>query len=123
MQIVMMATGTRGDVQPVIALGKALKDRGYNVRLIAGSNFVDWIESHGLEVYPTIDMEKLMQSDMGIKWVQTENQFKQLQIMKEMTASIVEETIRDTIEGTEGADLLIAGFLAQPYITGDQRKA
>lgn len=116
MQIVMAATGTRGDVQPVIALGKALKRSGHDVRLIAGSNFVDWIKSHGLEVYPTVNIEKLMQSEAGIKWIESRSQLDQLKALKTMTNSLIEETIHDLIDGTAGADLLIAGFLSQSYM-------
>ncbi len=116
MQIVMMASGTRGDVQPMIALGKSLKAKGHRVRLIAGSNFVEWIESHGLDVYPTVDIEKLMRSDLGIKWVESPNQREQLKALKLMTNTLIEETVHDTVEGTSGAELLIGGFLAQPYL-------
>jgi sterol 3beta-glucosyltransferase len=49
MDITLLAFGTRGDVQPAIALGKALKAEGYHVRLVASANFKSWIEAHGLE--------------------------------------------------------------------------
>ncbi|KPV48832.1 hypothetical protein SE17_35955, partial [Kouleothrix aurantiaca] len=62
MRIVLFASGTRGDVQPMLALGVALRAAGYGVRLLAGANFAAWIESYGLEVYPTLDMEALMRS-------------------------------------------------------------
>ncbi|MBZ0297488.1 MAG: glycosyltransferase [Anaerolineae bacterium] len=122
MQIVLMASGTRGDVQPMIALGKALKTNGHQVRLIAGSNFTEWIESHGLGSYPTVDIEKLMQSEMGRKWVESPNQREQLKALKIMTNTLIEKTVNDTIEGTRGADLLIGGFLAQPYLQAISEK-
>jgi glycosyl transferase family 28 len=49
MKITMIAFGTRGDVQPAVALGKALKSRGHRVCVLAGANFASWIEHHGLE--------------------------------------------------------------------------
>ena len=49
MRITIIAFGTRGDVQPAVALGKALKAEGHSVRILAGANFKSWIERHGLE--------------------------------------------------------------------------
>lgn len=71
MQIVALATGTRGDVQPMIALGQALRRRGHRVRVVAGANFARWIAEHGLDVYATIDTAELMGSEAGIRWVES----------------------------------------------------
>ena len=49
MLIVILALGTRGDVQPAIALGRGLRERGFRVRLYSGAEFRAWIEGHGLE--------------------------------------------------------------------------
>jgi UDP:flavonoid glycosyltransferase YjiC (YdhE family) len=114
--IAVMASGTRGDVQPMIALGQGLQAAGHRVRLIAGSNFVPWVESYGLECYPTVDMEALMRSERGIAWVESRSQIKQLQTMKALMGSIDERSIQDTIDGTQGAELLIGGFIAEPYL-------
>ncbi|MBC8170868.1 MAG: glycosyltransferase, partial [Anaerolineae bacterium] len=116
MRIVIMATGTRGDVQPMIALGKALQAQGHTVCLLAGSNFGQWIESHGLEAYPTVDMEALMRSELGIKWVESTSQLEQLKYMKALTNSIVEPALEDVVNGTQGAELLIGGFISEPYM-------
>ena len=115
MQIVVMASGTRGDVQPMIALGSALRRVGHAVRLVAGENFRTWIESYGLEAYPTSDMEALMQGDLGVAWVEGASQLRQLRAMKDLLHSTAGRMIQDTIEGTRGADLLISGFLTEPF--------
>ena len=45
---VLIAThGTRGDVQPTIALGLELRARGHEVRFLAPANFTGWIASFG----------------------------------------------------------------------------
>ncbi|MGB1286018.1 MAG: glycosyltransferase [Aggregatilineales bacterium] len=116
MQIVIVASGTRGDVQPAVALALALKNAGYKVRLIAGVNFTDWIESFGLEMYPTLDMEDLMQSEAGIKWVETRNQFKQLKYMKQLLNDNMHSMNADMLAGTEDADLIIGGFTSEPFV-------
>ena len=122
MQIVLMASGTRGDVQPMIALGLALKAVGHTVRLVAGSNFATWIESHGLETYPTADIEALMQSEMGIKWVESTSPFEQFKTMKALTESMLEPTIEAIIGGTQGAELIISGFVTEPHVQAVSEK-
>ncbi len=82
MLIAVMASGTRGDVQPMIALGQGLQAAAHRVRMIAGSNFMPWVDSDGLECYPTVDMEALMRSEQGIAWVESRSQIRQLQAIK-----------------------------------------
>ncbi len=48
----MIAMGSRGDVQPYIALGKGLKVAGHTVRLITHENFAALVGSHSLEFWP-----------------------------------------------------------------------
>ncbi|KAK9735783.1 hypothetical protein RND81_04G227400 [Saponaria officinalis] len=52
MQIVMLIVGTRGDVQPFIAIGKRLQEHGHRVRLATHQNFKDFVLSSGLEFFP-----------------------------------------------------------------------
>ncbi|XP_073063610.1 sterol 3-beta-glucosyltransferase UGT80A2-like isoform X1 [Primulina eburnea] len=52
MQIVMLIVGTRGDVQPFVAIGKQLQDYGHRVRLATHSNFKEFVLTSGLEFYP-----------------------------------------------------------------------
>ncbi|KAK7394691.1 hypothetical protein VNO78_15226 [Psophocarpus tetragonolobus] len=52
LQIVMLIVGTRGDVQPFVALGKLLQDDGHRVRLATHQNFEDFVLNAGLEFYP-----------------------------------------------------------------------
>ncbi|KAB2019007.1 hypothetical protein ES319_D08G269900v1 [Gossypium barbadense] len=52
LQIVMLIVGTRGDVQPFVAIGKRLQADGHRVRLATHSNFKDFVLDAGLEFYP-----------------------------------------------------------------------
>jgi len=52
MRIAIIAPGSRGDVQPYIALGKGLKKAGNVVRLVTHQNFEVLVNSHGLEFWP-----------------------------------------------------------------------
>lgn len=47
-KIFFTSYGTRGDIQPFIALGKALKSAGYEVFICTTEGFRSFIEAHGL---------------------------------------------------------------------------
>nr|AZQ26942.1 UGT80A25 [Avena strigosa] len=52
MQIVILIVGTRGDVQPFVAIGKRLQDHGHRVRLATHANFKEFVLTAGLEFFP-----------------------------------------------------------------------
>lgn len=45
---VLLTIGSRGDVQPYIALGKGLLKEGHNVTIATHIEFQEWIEKHGI---------------------------------------------------------------------------
>ncbi|KAI8539467.1 hypothetical protein RHMOL_Rhmol09G0185400 [Rhododendron molle] len=51
LQIVMLIVGTRGDVQPFVAIGKRLQEYGHRVRLATHSNFEEFVLAAGLEFF------------------------------------------------------------------------
>ncbi|KAJ5654824.1 UDP-Glycosyltransferase/glycogen phosphorylase [Penicillium lividum] len=52
LNIVIQVVGSRGDVQPFVALGKVLKNvYGHRVRLATHFIFKDFVEQHGLEFF------------------------------------------------------------------------
>ncbi|KAK4503548.1 hypothetical protein PRZ48_004463 [Zasmidium cellare] len=52
MNVVIQVVGSRGDVQPFVALGKVLKETyGHRVRLATHPNFKDFITENGLEFF------------------------------------------------------------------------
>jgi sterol 3beta-glucosyltransferase len=43
MRITLYAIGTRGDVQPILALALGLRDAGHAITFVAGSNFAEYV--------------------------------------------------------------------------------
>lgn len=116
MQIAMLAIGTRGDVQPMIALAKGLQAAGHTVSLLAGSNFHDWIESHGIISRPfDLNIQTLMQSEKGQAWTANRNPNREIWLMKAMMDEAAPPVLGDVWQGCQDADLLITGFIAEPY--------
>lgn len=52
LNIVIQVVGSRGDVQPFIALGTELKNNRHRVRLAAHARFENFVHDSGLEFYP-----------------------------------------------------------------------
>ena len=51
MRIAIIALGSRGDVQPYIALGKGLKEAGQTIRLVTQEDYETLVVSYGLEFW------------------------------------------------------------------------
>ncbi len=117
MRITFIAFGTRGDVQPIIALAQALQARGHRVRLIAGANFTRWIEAHGLEaVAARVDMQALMQSEGGHEWIEHgNNPFRQLQVMRRLLVEHGPTMMRDAWLACRDAQAVVSSFTSDIY--------
>src|SRR5512140_636723 len=61
MRVLLAPHGTRGDVQPMLALAVALRARGHSAAFVAPANFVEWIRRHGFEAESNgIDVEAVL---------------------------------------------------------------
>ncbi|KAI1442541.1 glycosyltransferase family 1 protein [Annulohypoxylon stygium] len=52
MRVTCLTIGSRGDVQPYIALCKGLIAEGHKVRIATHAEFKNWVEGHGIEFSP-----------------------------------------------------------------------
>jgi vancomycin aglycone glucosyltransferase len=52
MKVLLSSIGSRGDVQPILALALELRALGHDARLCVAPNFKDWVESFGLTCIP-----------------------------------------------------------------------
>lgn len=117
MRMTVVALGTRGDVQPMIALAKGLHAAGHTVQMIAGSNFAPWITRHGLDFLPSVDMEALMNSPKGLVWTESSNNPRQqLRMMRELIDEYGAAMAAPILACTGSTDLLISGFVSEPFV-------
>ncbi|MBP3951634.1 glycosyltransferase [Bacillus suaedae] len=107
MNITILTVGTRGDVQPFVALGKELVDRGYHVTICTGKNFKRFVEDNGLIFSPvTIDYLELTQSEEGKKMMGG-NPIEIVKNMKTMIIPMMERMLDDLWASSRDADLII----------------
>jgi len=96
MKIAILTSGTRGDVQPYIALGKALRTRGHDVLLACPDNFASWVEGHGLEFRSIgVDMQAFLQLPEG-REVLSGNPFTLIKIWRKTIIPLMRGTLDAT---------------------------
>lgn len=111
MRISLIAFGTRGDVQPIIALGMGLCAAGHNAQVVAGKDFGDWVRAHGLEFAPlSFSIKDMMQSEGGVAWVEARSQPEELRQMKALFAKVGLQGCHDIENAIQGRDLVIGGL-------------
>jgi sterol 3beta-glucosyltransferase len=65
MHITLVTIGTRGDVQPMVALGRGLQRAGHTVQVVADRTFESLVRSNQLEYAPlNADPRQAMQADI-----------------------------------------------------------
>ena len=112
MQIAIIALGSRGDVQPYIALGRGLKKAGHTVRLATTQEFESLARMHGLEIQ---SMHGNSQEGMESReWRELSEKGNLLAIsshlMKEYQRLAI-EMLEDGLAACQGIDLLITGSM------------
>ena len=66
MRIASIAFGSRGDVQPALALGMALRRAGHQVRMVVGADFPEEARKCGLDVAAArLDFQEMLSSQLG----------------------------------------------------------
>ena len=74
MTITILATGTRGDVQPFVALGLGLQQAGYPVCLVSNSYYKTFVRRYGLNFHPLQgDIQAGLQTELGQKYLDSGN--------------------------------------------------
>ncbi|WP_158288523.1 glycosyltransferase [Mucilaginibacter psychrotolerans] len=109
--------GTRGDVQPYIALALGLMHRGNQVTVLAPENFKDFVEGYSVHFYPLHgDAEAILQSEEGQRVLKTGNIVAILKYMQEAGRQIQPIVNQDLLTGCAEADVLISSVLAVIWV-------
>jgi UDP:flavonoid glycosyltransferase YjiC (YdhE family) len=110
MKITVFAAGSRGDIQPCIALSKGLQQAGYRVRLAAPEDFADFIQEHDVDFYPLRgDVQQIMASDTGRKFMQSggSNPLTSIRAIRKMISPVIRQMAEDAYAACRNADAMI----------------
>ena len=116
--IVIFAAGSRGDIQPCVALGRVLRRRGDEVRLVASARYSSMVTAAGLELAPlTADPTEILESDAGQELLAGgRNPVKFLGGFRRILGPMAERLLAECLDACKGADLILGptlGFLPQ----------
>ena len=113
MRVVILTVGTRGDVQPYVALGRRMKDHGWDVCVATHVIFRSLVESYGLEFAPLSgDPGELLRGEAGKRLTSSgPGVFGFLKKLQRLVRPILESLFQDVLTVTEGAGLLLHHIL------------
>lgn len=110
MHITITAIGSRGDVQPCVALGIGLKRAGYQVRIAAYGIFADLVRRYGLEFALVAgNPREAMETQAGQKWQASgTNAVRFIRGIRNLaTFEQLRKSLDDTVEACRGTNAIL----------------
>ena len=109
MKITIIAPGSRGDVQPYVALGKGLKEAGHTVRILTSQDFQALVTAYDLDFFDLGgNMQAVAQSMQSL--LEQGNFLKILSIMGKTAQRLAGQAALSGLAACQGSDLIIGGL-------------
>ncbi|GAB7038303.1 glycosyltransferase [Catenuloplanes niger JCM 9533] len=110
----MLCVGSRGDVQPMVALGVRLRRRGHDVLLAVPSDLVGLAERAGLvAVSAGVDAREFLQSADGQRLLAAGDSRRYLTALARKRAAVIGDVQDALIGAVRGADVIVASRLVE----------
>jgi sterol 3beta-glucosyltransferase len=118
MNIGIFTYGTRGDLQPYVALALGLMDKGHTVTLSATEDFKDFVEGFGVKFEPLWgNAETMMNSREGQSILQTENSIKLMKYYFKVLHDNREPLRKSYSQAISKIDFIIANSMTLPIVS------
>ncbi len=109
LKITLLTFGSRGDVQPYVALAVGLRDAGYQPLVAAPAPFADLVTSQGVDFFPLPGDPEKVSHDLveaaGTSLAGT------IQVLAQNSIPIAEAMLAAVMEACAGADAVIHAFM------------
>jgi sterol 3beta-glucosyltransferase len=123
MTIGIYTYGTRGDIQPYIALALALVEKGHQVILSGPADFKDFVEGFGVTFFPLFgDAEAIMNSPEGQRILKTENSIKLMKYYFKTVNEMKDPLRKSYYESISRVDRIIANAATLPIVSAIAEK-
>jgi len=110
MRVVLATVGSRGDIQPMLAIAQVLVAKGHNPVIAAPPNFEGWATSLGFEFAPLgADMQVFMAENRQLF---TGNPLKMVRGMSRYFAEQVPLQVQQLVPACRGAQAMLFGGIA-----------
>lgn len=113
--ITILALGSRGDVQPYVALGRGLQQAGYGVRLAAPENFAGLAAENGLDFAAIApDSQAVMAGETGRRMMTSgSNGPAFIHLLAKLVSDYADECLTASLKACEGTDAILFNSFAQ----------
>lgn len=123
MKVSILAPGSRGDIQPYIALGQGLVAAGHGVRVVTTIDHEALVKGHGLEVTPIpVSVEAALQARETSAAVEGGGVIASFRAFAELAKKAARATAELGLEASRGVDAVVTGFSAAALADGIARK-
>jgi sterol 3beta-glucosyltransferase len=109
LRIDLLALGSQGDVQPLVALGLGLRRAGHDPRVVTLGGFADFVRGHGLDhVSIAASPRDIAATAAGRDWIKRRhNVFGFLQSFARMAGALVEEGLASYWRACQDVEALL----------------
>jgi sterol 3beta-glucosyltransferase len=112
----MAMVGTRGDVQPFVALGHALVAAGHEVTVTANEDAADLVAATGATFVPfDLDVHKMLSSPEGQRLLANGKTRQFLDFANRSLGEVRNSAGKGVLAAAQGADVLVAGIGIDDY--------
>ncbi len=123
MHITILTAGSRGDVQPYLALATGLKTAGHDVRLAANSNFASLAADYGLEFSPIeVDSFEFVHKRETQDWLNSRSLLHLLFNSLKIVNQTQDQILRDAWQACQDTEAIIYHTFTLPtaYLIGQK---
>ena len=109
MDIAVIGIGSRGDVQPYLALARSLRHVGHHVRLVAPPNFAALAQQYEVDFCSVgVDFQALLDNDRVKSLLESGKLFRSLPALRREFLATIDDLFLATWQACRGAELVIA---------------
>ncbi len=114
MRTVILTIGSRGDVEPYVALARRMADAGFDVSVATHRRMHEFVAAQGLTARPVAgDPRELLQQSAGHTWLESAgNPMRLLAGLEPLIEQVLQQGYEDCVEACRDAELILASWLA-----------
>lgn len=108
MNIFLLTQGSRGDVQPMVALAQRLAQSGYTVTLGAPPEFAHLAKAYDIAFRPVgISISERLKSEDGKAALQSGNIFRRIRFVRQLQQEMADKVSYESWQAAQGADAIL----------------
>ena len=112
-RIIVFASGSRGDVQPLVALALGLQRAGHDVTVAAPGDFAGFVEGRGLPFHGfSAETREILSSDLGrLAGHSSHRAMLELKLLTQMMKTVGLSMVDEVLPMVGAADVFVSGLL------------